>query len=101
MMCNGFHGNNFGQPVCSTCHLFLFSADINKEEGEEVYTEVWHYRQNMCSLCYQYCLHAERGHIQIQKYQTWFSLLQASVQAEGSLFLHGIYDFISHEMNCV
>ena len=40
MMCDGFYGNNFGQPVCSTCHLFLFSADINKEEGEEVYTKV-------------------------------------------------------------
>lgn len=41
MMCDGFYGPNFGQPVCSTCHLFLFSSDINKEEGEqEVYFEV-------------------------------------------------------------
>ena len=41
MMCSGFYGNNYGQPVCSTCHLFLFSVDINKEDGEgEVYTEV-------------------------------------------------------------
>ncbi|XP_070199031.1 uncharacterized protein [Littorina saxatilis] len=40
MMCNGFFGKNYGQPVCSTCHLFLFSVDINKEDGEgEVYTE--------------------------------------------------------------
>ena len=34
MMCSGFYGNNFGQPVCSTCHLFLFSVDL-KEDGEE------------------------------------------------------------------
>ncbi|KAK3600138.1 hypothetical protein CHS0354_011744 [Potamilus streckersoni] len=39
VMCCGFYGNNFGQPVCSTCHLFLFSTDINKEGEEEVYTE--------------------------------------------------------------
>ncbi|XP_046356638.1 uncharacterized protein [Haliotis cracherodii] len=40
MMCDGFYGCNFGQPVCSTCHLFLFSVDINKGDGEaEVYTE--------------------------------------------------------------
>ncbi|XP_052229478.1 uncharacterized protein LOC127843767 isoform X2 [Dreissena polymorpha] len=35
MYCNGFYGNSFGEPVCGTCHMFLFSADINKEEGEE------------------------------------------------------------------
>ena len=41
MVCNGFHGSNFGQPVCSSCHLFLFSNDINLEDGEqEVYNEV-------------------------------------------------------------
>ncbi|RUS81105.1 hypothetical protein EGW08_011145 [Elysia chlorotica] len=34
MMCEGFYGGNFGQPVCSTCHLFLFSVDL-KGEGEE------------------------------------------------------------------
>lgn len=41
MVCNGFYGHNFGQPVCSTCHLFLFSNDVNLEDGEqEVYAEV-------------------------------------------------------------
>ncbi|XP_050397716.1 (E3-independent) E2 ubiquitin-conjugating enzyme UBE2O [Patella vulgata] len=40
MMCNGFYGGSFGQPVCSTCHLFLFSGDINNEDGEaEVFVE--------------------------------------------------------------
>ncbi|XP_063416868.1 uncharacterized protein LOC134699107 [Mytilus trossulus] len=40
MVCTGFLGNNFGQPVCSSCHLFLFCNDINLEEGEqEVYNE--------------------------------------------------------------
>lgn len=34
MMCEGFYGGNFGQPVCSTCHLFLFSVDL-KGEGED------------------------------------------------------------------
>ncbi|KAK0045836.1 SUMO-conjugating enzyme UBC9 [Biomphalaria pfeifferi] len=34
MMCDGFYGGNFGQPVCSTCHLFLFSSHM-KEDGEE------------------------------------------------------------------
>lgn len=40
MMCSGFYSNNFGQPICGTCHLFLFSYDINKDDDEqEVYTE--------------------------------------------------------------
>ena len=54
-MCCGFYGNNYGQPVCSTCHLFLFSVDINKEDGEGgVYTEVSR------SLCLNYFLHSQR-----------------------------------------
>ena len=41
MMCSGFYGANFGEPVCNTCHLFLFSMDVDKEDGEaDVYTEV-------------------------------------------------------------
>ncbi|KAI0220458.1 hypothetical protein LSAT2_028031 [Lamellibrachia satsuma] len=28
-LCNGFYGPSFGQPVCSTCHMFLFPQDIN------------------------------------------------------------------------
>ncbi|XP_069112240.1 uncharacterized protein [Argopecten irradians] len=40
MICDGFYGSNFGQPVCSTCHLFLFTSDINLEDGEqEIYNE--------------------------------------------------------------
>ncbi|XP_041376583.1 uncharacterized protein LOC121389041 [Gigantopelta aegis] len=40
MMCSGFYGANFGEPVCNTCHLFLFSMDVDKEDGEaDVYTE--------------------------------------------------------------
>lgn len=23
-MCNGFYGPSFGEPVCATCHAFLF-----------------------------------------------------------------------------
>ncbi|KAK3086564.1 hypothetical protein FSP39_020298 [Pinctada imbricata] len=40
MVCLGYYGHNFGQPVCSTCHLFLFSSDINFDDGEQqVYAE--------------------------------------------------------------
>ncbi|ELT98217.1 hypothetical protein CAPTEDRAFT_186751 [Capitella teleta] len=28
-VCQGYYGPNFGWPVCNTCHLFLFAADIN------------------------------------------------------------------------
>lgn len=37
-MCNGFYGPNFGQPVCSTCHLFLFPPDINFPD-DQAYAE--------------------------------------------------------------
>nr|XP_022337360.1 uncharacterized protein LOC111133343 [Crassostrea virginica] len=41
MVCEGYYSHNFGQPVCSTCHLFLFSSDIDVEDGQqEVYAEV-------------------------------------------------------------
>ena len=33
LMCNGFYSLNFNQPLCSTCHLFLFPASSN--EGVE------------------------------------------------------------------
>ncbi|OXA65214.1 uncharacterized protein LOC110841891 [Folsomia candida] len=26
--CNGYYGPNFGEPVCATCHEFLFSEDL-------------------------------------------------------------------------
>jgi hypothetical protein len=28
-MCDGYYGPNFGQHVCTTCHLFLYPDDIN------------------------------------------------------------------------
>lgn len=31
-MCKGYYGHNFGQPVCSTCHIFLFSNDVNQSD---------------------------------------------------------------------
>lgn len=30
LMCNGFYSLNFNQPLCSTCHLFLFPASSNE-----------------------------------------------------------------------
>ena len=38
-VCDGFYGPNFGQPVCSTCHMFLFPQDINLPE-DAPYSEV-------------------------------------------------------------
>lgn len=28
-MCTGFYGLNFNQPLCSTCHMFLYPSNIN------------------------------------------------------------------------
>ena len=39
-ICGGFFGANFGQPVCSTCHLFLFPDDINLYEDGAPIVEV-------------------------------------------------------------
>jgi hypothetical protein len=38
-MCNGFYGPHFRQPVCSTCHMFLFPLDINWPD-DGAYAEV-------------------------------------------------------------
>jgi len=38
-VCNGFYGPNFGQPVCSTCHYFLFPNNINLREDDGAYAE--------------------------------------------------------------
>lgn len=47
MVCEGYYSFNFGQPVCSTCHLFLFSSDIDIEDGQqEVYAEVVSHQTN-------------------------------------------------------
>ena len=28
-MCRGFYGLNYDQPLCSTCHMFLYPSNIN------------------------------------------------------------------------
>ena len=38
-MCAGFYGLNFNQPLCSTCHMFLYPSNINWLE-EAAYAEV-------------------------------------------------------------
>uniref|UniRef100_T1J244 E2 ubiquitin-conjugating enzyme n=1 Tax=Strigamia maritima TaxID=126957 RepID=T1J244_STRMM len=38
--CNGFYGPCFGEPVCGTCHLFLFPEDINLPEDVMFFAEV-------------------------------------------------------------
>ncbi|KAI5709239.1 hypothetical protein M8J76_013633 [Diaphorina citri] len=35
-MCNGYYGPNFNEPVCSTCHLFLFPDDLSQEQPDLV-----------------------------------------------------------------
>lgn len=35
-MCNGFYGPNFNEPVCSTCHLFLFPDELSHEQPDVV-----------------------------------------------------------------
>ncbi|CAH1798778.1 unnamed protein product, partial [Owenia fusiformis] len=32
MLCNAFYGPNFGQPVCSSCHYFIYPEDVNIPE---------------------------------------------------------------------
>lgn len=42
-MCNGYYGPNFGEPVCLTCHAFLFpdyaatcpASFINSEKTDD------------------------------------------------------------------
>ena len=29
--CNGYYGPSFGQPVCATCHAFLYANDLDAE----------------------------------------------------------------------
>lgn len=51
MVCEGYYSFNFGQPVCSTCHLFLFSSDIDIEDGQqEVYAEVVSHQTKKISI---------------------------------------------------
>lgn len=38
-MCNGFYGSNFGEPVCATCHAFLFPDYAMNGDNIEVITE--------------------------------------------------------------
>lgn len=46
-LCGGFYGANFGQPVCGTCHLFLFPEDINLLEDGAPIAEVSHSNGNL------------------------------------------------------
>lgn len=34
-MCSGFYGLNYNQPLCSTCHMFLYPSNINWPECAE------------------------------------------------------------------
>lgn len=89
MVCNGFHGSNFGQPVCSSCHLFLFSNDINLEDGEqEVYNEViidlaWESgikvnREPVAQYCYNLACAPER--FQTVTWQLKFWIFRVHIQ---------------------
>ena len=53
-VCNGFYGSSFGQPVCGTCHLFLFPQDINVAD-DPAYPEVG-FSSHLClfSMLYIY-----------------------------------------------
>ncbi|CAL1285466.1 unnamed protein product [Larinioides sclopetarius] len=37
--CCGFYGPNFEQPLCVTCHAFLYPGDVNIPDGCVVYQE--------------------------------------------------------------
>ncbi|XP_042895252.1 uncharacterized protein [Parasteatoda tepidariorum] len=37
--CAGFYGPNFEQPLCVTCHAFLYPVDLNVSDGAVVYQE--------------------------------------------------------------
>lgn len=37
--CNGFYGPCFGQPVCATCHAFLYPDDVSKQPSVGPYQE--------------------------------------------------------------
>ena len=30
-LCNGYYGPAFSQPVCATCHAFLYANDLDQE----------------------------------------------------------------------
>ncbi|XP_065571444.1 uncharacterized protein LOC136034199 [Artemia franciscana] len=40
MMCDGYYGPNFGQPVCWTCHLYLFQNDVERPAERPICTSV-------------------------------------------------------------
>ncbi|CAD7079893.1 unnamed protein product [Hermetia illucens] len=31
-VCNGYYGPNFGEPICGTCHAFLYPTNPNEEQ---------------------------------------------------------------------
>ena len=34
--CQGYYGNANGQPVCATCHAFLYANDVDVEANAQV-----------------------------------------------------------------
>ena len=53
-MCDGYYGPNFGQHVCTTCHLFLYPDDINLPVEANNFSQVQHLLQCIYSSCYYY-----------------------------------------------
>lgn len=47
-ICEGFYGESFGEPLCSTCHLFLFPEN---ETVEVSFVEV----RTISAQCTKYC----------------------------------------------
>ena len=39
MTCNGYYGSSHGQPVCPTCHAFLYANDIDEEVNLQLLSE--------------------------------------------------------------
>lgn len=37
--CNGYYGPCFGQPVCATCHAFLYASQLEQEMNAQVLSE--------------------------------------------------------------
>jgi ubiquitin-protein ligase len=39
LACNGFYGPCFGEPVCSTCHAFLYASRVEQETNPQALTD--------------------------------------------------------------
>jgi len=56
-MCDGYYGPNFGQHVCTTCHLFLYPDDINLPVEANNFSQVQHLQQCISSSFYYSEIH--------------------------------------------